>query len=55
MASSSAAELAEGHPETRKRRGQMVVLTFSQQVHWRLAVCVWGQGGGGAGGMQSCA
>ncbi len=32
MASSSAAERAEGSKETRKRRGRAVVLTFSQQV-----------------------
>lgn len=31
LASSSAAERAEGDPELRKRRGEMVVLTFSQQ------------------------
>ena len=31
LAASSAAERAEGDPELRKRRGEMVVLTFSQQ------------------------
>ena len=31
LASSSAAERAEGNPEMRKRRGETVVLTFSQQ------------------------
>lgn len=31
MASSSAAERAEGCPELRKRRGEVVVLVFSQQ------------------------
>jgi len=31
MASSSAAERAEGDPELRKRRGEVVVLTFTQQ------------------------
>ena len=32
MASSSAAERAEGSRDTRKHRGRAVVLTFSQQV-----------------------
>jgi len=31
LASSSAAERAEADPELRQRRGEMVVLTFSQQ------------------------
>lgn len=37
MASSSAAERAEGDPELRKRRGEVVVLTFTQQGWGNLA------------------
>jgi MFS family permease len=37
LASASAAERAEGNPEMRKRRGETVVLTFSQQGWGNLA------------------
>lgn len=42
MASSSASERAEGNPELRKRRGETVVLTFTQQGwgNWSNALVI---------------
>jgi hypothetical protein len=36
MAASSAAERSQSDPELRNKRGQQVVLTFSQQVRAQL-------------------
>jgi hypothetical protein len=46
MASASAAERSQRDPALRNKRGQQVVLTFSQQVGRR------GAGGGGGGGIR---
>jgi hypothetical protein len=43
LASSSAAERAEADPALRERRGEVVVLTFSQQG-WGEAFGGWGAG-----------
>jgi hypothetical protein len=47
MASASAAERSQRDPALRNKRGQQVVLTFSQQVRVRRGVGSfegWGQG-----------